>query len=111
MVSHRGEIGKIGSQDASDFGEKPIGIIGVVKIALVQNHLGPFGLHKIKHRDETGAIGGVTDKCDFQVGRRCGGSLQARVEEENNGQGQASPFEGGQGFPPPRGNSTEISVF
>jgi len=53
MISDRSEVGEIVSENAVDGRKEPTRVIGIVKVALVQDHMGSFGLDELEDASET----------------------------------------------------------
>ena len=52
MISDRCEVGEIVSENAVDGRKEPTRVIGIVKVALVQDHMGSFGLDELEDASE-----------------------------------------------------------
>jgi hypothetical protein len=68
VVADCGEIGEARPQDRVDRGEEIVGVERVVKVALVQHQIGTFVFDQPQDGLEAGAIIGVANKGDLEVG-------------------------------------------
>src|SRR5437867_9257223 len=67
MVSDRCEVWEIASQNAVDRRKEPPRVIGIVEDALMQDHMGSFGLDEPENASEIRAVPAVADEGYFQV--------------------------------------------
>ncbi len=67
MVSDRGEVREVGSKNAVDRPEEPTRVLGIVKVALVQDDTGSFGFDQLEDASEIRAVPAIADEGDFQA--------------------------------------------
>jgi len=67
MVPDRREVWKVASENTLDRPEEPTRVLGVVKVALVQDHMGSLRLDELENASERRVIAAIADEGDFQV--------------------------------------------